>query len=179
MPHRDEPLLERQLHLVGQLEQPHVVRDGRAFLAHLFREGVLRQVALVDQALHSERDLYGVEILALDILHEGHGVQVLVVHLADIGREARQVGALRRTPAAFAADDDIFPVAGFLDRDGLDDPQLADRVGQFVERLLVELRTRLRGVGSDLRDVDLGHLAHRRELGVDGVGAEYGVQSAP
>lgn len=106
-------------------------------------------------------------------------MQVLVVHLADIGREARQVGALRRTPAAFAADDDIFPVAGFLDRDGLDDPQLADRVGQFVERLLVELRTRLRGVGNDLRDVDLGHLAHRLELGVDGVGAEYGVQSAP
>ena len=101
-------------------------------------------------------------------------MQVLVVHLADIGRETRQVGALRRTPAAFAADDDIFSVAGFLDRDGLDDPQLADRVGQFVE-----LRTRLRGVGNDLRDVDLGHLAHRLELGVDGVGAEYGVQSAP
>lgn len=75
-----------------QLEQPHVVRDGRAFLAHLFREGVLRQVALVDQALHSERDLYGIEILALDVLHQGHGVQVLVVHLADVGGQGFQTG---------------------------------------------------------------------------------------
>lgn len=177
--HRNQPLLEGQLHLVGQFQEAHVVRDGRTFLADLFGERVLREVALLDQTLHAQRDFDCVEVLPLDILHEGHGVQVFVVHLADIGRKALQVGALRRPPAAFAADDDIFAVARFLDRNGLDDAQLADRVGQLVEGLFVELRTRLRGVGNDFRNVDFGHLAHRLELGVYGVGAEYGVESAP
>ena len=47
--HRDKPLLEGQLHLVRELEQAQVVRHRRPFFAHLLREGVLRQVALVDE----------------------------------------------------------------------------------------------------------------------------------
>jgi len=135
-------------------------------------------VALIDQALHAQRDFDGVEVLALDVLHEGHGVQVLVVHLADVGREGRQIGALRGPPAAFAADDDVFAVVGLLHRHGLDDAQLADRVGQLVEGLLVELRARLRGVGDDVGDFDLGHPAHRFELGIDRIAAENGVEAA-
>ena len=135
-------------------------------------------MALVDQALHAQGDLDGVEILALDVLHECHGMEVLVVDLADVCREALQVGALRGPPAAFAADDDVFPVGGLPDRDGLYDPELADRVGQFVEGLLVELRARLRGVGHDVGDPDLGHLAHGLELRIEGLAAENRVESA-
>ena len=71
-----------------------------------------------------------------------------------------------------------FPSPDFLTVMGSDDPQLADRVGQFVERLLVELRARLRGVGDDVGDVDLGHLAHRLELDVDRITPENRVQTA-
>ncbi len=134
-------------------------------------------MAFVDQALHAERDLYGVEVLALDVLHEGHGVEVFVVGLADVGRQVAQVGTLRRAPAAFAADDGIASVAVAPHGDGLDEPQLADRVGQLVERLLVERGARLRGVGEDVFHGDFGHLAHRRESGLGCRCAEYGVQS--
>ena len=105
-------------------------------------------------------------------------MQVLVIHLADVGREALQVGALRGPPTALSADEDVFAVGALADRYGLDDTQLADRVGQLVEGLLVELRTRLRGVGHDLVDCDLGHPAHRLEAGIDRLAAEDGVQSA-
>ena len=135
-------------------------------------------MALVDQALHPQRDFDGVEVLPLDVFHERHGVQVLVVHLADVGREGFEIGALRGPPAAFAADDDVFAVGGLLDRHGLDDAQLADRVGQLVEGLLVELRARLGGVGYDVADCDFGHLAHRLEPGVNRIAAEDGVESA-
>ena len=176
--HRDQPLLEGELHLVGEFQQAQVVRHRRTLLAHLLRQGVLREVALVDQALHAQRDFDGVEVLSLDVLHEGHGVQVLVVHLADIGREGLQVGPLRGPPAAFAADDDVFASVALFHRHGLDDAQLADRVGQFVQSLLVELRARLRGVGYDVGDFDFCHLTHRFELGIHGIAAENGVESA-
>ena len=135
-------------------------------------------MAFVDEPLHAEGDFDGVEVLPLDVLDEGHGVEIFVVDLADVGGQGPEVGTLGRAPAAFAADDDIFAVVGLLDRDGLDDAQLADRIGQFVERLLVELRARLRGVGDDVGDVDFGHPAHGLDAGVEGVGAEDGVQAA-
>jgi len=81
-------------------------------------------------------------------------------------------------PAAFAADDDVFASVALFHRHGLDDAQLADRVGQFVQSLLVELRARLRGVGYDVGDFDFCHLAHRFELGIHGIAAENGVESA-
>ena len=84
MAHRYEPLLESELHLVGECEQTHVVRYRGAFLSHLVGHLLLRQAALVDQALHAERYLYGVEVLPLDVLHEGHGMEVLVVGLAHV-----------------------------------------------------------------------------------------------
>ena len=173
---RDQSLFECQLDLVGQFEQAQKIGDRRALLTHLFGERVLRKPALVDEPLHSQRDFDRVEVLPLDILHEGHGVQVLVVHLADVGGQRGHVGALCGAPAAFAADDDVLPVALPLDRDGLDDPQRADRVGQLVERLLVELRARLRGIGDDLRDGDFCHFGHRFEFCVEVVVAENGVQ---
>ena len=175
---RDQSLFECQLDLVGQFEQAQKIGDRRALLTHLFGERVLRKPALVDEPLHSQRDFDRVEVLPLDVFHERHGVQVLVVHLADVGGQRGHVGALCGAPAAFAADDDVFAVGGLLDRHGLDDAQLADRVGQLVEGLLVELRARLGGVGYDVADCDFGHLAHRLEPGVDRIAAENGVESA-
>ena len=71
-------------------------------------------------------------------------------------------------------------VVGLAHRNGLDDAQLPDRIGQLVQRLLVELRARLRGVGDDVGNVDFGHPAHGFEFGieVDGVAAEDGIQPA-
>ena len=66
--HRDKPLLEGELYFVGQFQKAHVVRHRRAFFADLFRERLLREVAFVDQPLHSQGDFDGVDdFLALDI----------------------------------------------------------------------------------------------------------------
>ena len=104
-----ESLFECQLDLVGQFEQAQKIGDRRALLTHLFGERVLRKPTLVDEPLHSQRDFDRVEVLPLDVLHQRHCVQVLVVHLADVGGQRGHVGALCGAPAAFAADDDVLP----------------------------------------------------------------------
>ena len=95
-----------------------------------------------------------------------------------VGGGGGEAGRRGRPPAAFAADEDVFAAVGTLDRHGLDDAQLADGIGQLVERLLVELRTGVCGVGDDVRDGDFGHLGHRLEFDIELFGAEDGVEPA-
>ncbi len=121
MAHRDEPFLEGELQLVGKLQQTQVVGYRRTVLTHLLREGLLRQVALLDEALQAEGDFDGVEVLTLDVFDEGHRVQVLVVDLADVDRQRCEPRPSGGAPAAFAADQDVAAVGALADREGLDD----------------------------------------------------------
>ena len=143
-----------------------------------FSESASCEVAFVDQPLHSQGDFDGVEVFALDVLHQGHSMQVLVVHFADIGGQGLQSGFAGGPPAAFATDNQVASVVGAFDRDGLDYAQRADRVGQLFERLFIELRARLRGVGEDRRNGDLRHFGHRFEPGIQVFAPENGVQTA-
>ena len=105
-------------------------------------------------------------------------MQALVVGLAYVGGQRFESHHLRGSPTTLAAYYHVTALAVLLHRNGLYHAQLTDRIGQFGQRVVVELRSRLRGVGVYLRDGYLGHAAHGRGLHLDVLGAEYGIQSA-
>ena len=90
----DLAVLEGHLHLCGELEQPEVVGDGGAVLADLLRESVLRQVVLLDEVLVGQGYFDGVEVLALNVLDEGHLHHVFVVGRAHVGGYGGESGHL-------------------------------------------------------------------------------------
>ena len=68
MSHVNSMVMQAQLHLGGQLEQAQEIGDSGALLADALAQAFLRQVILVDKFPESERDLDGIEVLALDVL---------------------------------------------------------------------------------------------------------------
>src|SRR5438105_6199587 len=136
---------------------------------------VLRVPMPVDQLLIPFRLLDRVQILALDILDQGQLGGGRLVDLADDRRDRVQPGALRRAPAALAGDDLIaLAVAVRPQQDRLEHAALGNRIGEFVDRILAELDSRLIGVGANAPDLDLAYAAaalrllvrRRRRVGV-------------
>ena len=102
--------------------------------------------------LISQGYLYGIQILALDILHECHFHHVLIVDGTDIGGHRFQPCHLRGTPAALSGNN-LKPVCVHLSQgDGSNDTQFLDAVGQFLQRLGIKFATRLVGIGLNLAD---------------------------
>jgi len=112
----------------------------------------------LDQLTKAFGLLERVQIFALDILDQrklGDGRFVDVAH--DRGDRVK-LRPLRGPPAPFARNNhEAIAVAAQKDR--LQDPALADRLRELFQRFLVELRSRLLGVGTDPRDLDLANPA--------------------
>src|SRR3954454_4014370 len=121
---------------------------------------VLGMAMPLDQLAIALRFLERVQVLALDILDQRDLGRGRFVNLADDCGDRVQPRALRRAPTALAGDDHIIPTLG-PEQDRLEDAALADRVGELVERFLVELDARLVRVGPDPRDLNLAHTAAR------------------
>ena len=151
---RNLAILERFLHGFGEAEEAQGVGDGRALLAHAQGHGLLGEAALVDQPLETQGSLDGVEVLALDVFHDGQLEHGHVVGLADVGRDLGQAGHAGGAVAPFAADDLVAGRSGLPQRERLDDAQGADRVGEFGQRFGIEAFARLVGVGDDLVERD-------------------------
>ena len=107
------------------------------------RHHLLGEVTLVHQSLVAHRHLNRIEILPLDVLHDGHLKHSLIVRGADVGRDDVHSSPLAGLEPALAADDLIASVLEFAHRDRLDETECPDRVGQFLQRLVVERHTRL------------------------------------
>ena len=147
--------LEVFLDLVGQAEQSQVVGDGGPFLSHAQGHGFLGEFAFVDQPLETERRLDGVEVFALDVLHDGHFEHGGVIGLPDVGRDVLQARLQGGAVAAFAADDLVALRAGLPQGERLDDSERADGVGQLRQRLRIEVQAGLEGVGDNLVERNL------------------------
>ena len=138
---------QRHLHLCRQLEQAQIVGNRGAVLAHLLRKLVLREAVLLDEVLIGEGYFDGVEVFALNVLNERHLHHRFVARRADIGRHGAQARQLRSAPAAFAGNDFVSVVGVLAQRYGLNDADLPNRVGKFLQRSLVELSAGLVRVG--------------------------------
>ena len=105
--------LEHREHVVGKLEQPQAVRDGRLRAADALGDLAERELELVEQDGVGARLLDRRELLARDVLDEAEQERVAVVGLADERRQwsprrprgrrasgARRRSARSRRPAA-------------------------------------------------------------------------------
>src|SRR5690606_26742495 len=160
---RDRAVAQGGLDAWGQPEEPERVRHRRPVLPYLVGHLLLRQPDLLDEPLVAEGDLDGVEVLALDVLDDGHLEHRLGVGLADEGGDLAEAGAAGGAEAALARDQLEPPVAEGAHRQRLDDAELADGRGELVECLLAEVLPRLVGVGPDGVDLDLGDAAGEAE----------------
>ena len=158
MAHADGPLAQTQLDLGRQTQQAQVVRDGGAVLPHLFAQLLLGQFHFIHQPLEADGHLDGVELLALDVLHERHLQHGLVVGDAHIGRHFLQPRQLRGAEPPLTADELVAVVTHLAQGHRLDHAQFLDALRQFQQRLFTEVGARLEGVCLDLRD---GHHADR------------------
>ena len=125
------------------------------FFPDPFGQRVLGQATLVDQPLQAQGDLYGVEVLPLDVLDDGHFEQRLVVRFTDVGGDHGESGLLRGSPTPFSADEGVGAVSLFLDGDRLYDPEGTDGFGQLLEGLLGKVTAGLFRIGLDAVYLDL------------------------
>src|SRR5690349_24298660 len=102
----------------------------------------------LDELLVALRLFERVQVLPLDILDERQLRDGRFVDLANDCRNRVQARPLRRSPAALPGDDlEIFPFRAKQDR--LKHASLSDRIGELIERILVELNSWLVRIGPD------------------------------
>jgi hypothetical protein len=124
--------------------------------------------------------LQRVELLAVEVLHEGVTEHVVVAGIADDGRDDVQPGDLGGAQAALAHDElvVVLRVGDLAYDDRLEESHDADRLGQFLQSVLREVLARLARVRPDGFHGDLGEMGagDRLELraGRDARGAVAG-----
>ena len=132
----------------GEFEEPELVRHGGALLSHAVRHLLLRQAAFLHQALVAHRHLDRIQVLALDVLDDGHLQHALVVRVADVGGNHVHPGLRARAETAFTADDLVLGPL-LADRDGLNEPEGTDGFREFLEGFLPEAHAGLEGIRLD------------------------------
>ncbi len=132
-----------------QLEEAQRVGHRRARPAHLLGHRLLGELEVLHQLLVGGGFLQRVEVLAVQVLHQGLLQRQHVVHRAHHHRDGRQPGPLGRPPPPLAGDQLVALVPDLSHEDRLQDAQLGDRRGQGGQRLLVEVGARLMWVGGD------------------------------
>ena len=155
---RELAALDHREHVVGELEQPQLVRDRGLRAADPLGDLAERELELVDQQRVAARLLDRREILAGDVLDEADQERLAVVGLADHGGHASArpprgppASAARRRSARSR------PRAAAGARPAARSP-VADRVGQPGGRLVIEALARLARVRVDLLDRDVREL---------------------
>ena len=137
-------------HVFRQLHQPQRVRHMRTRLADHLRQVVLRILELLDQLGITHRLLERIEVDTLHVLDDGELERFLVGNVAHQHRHLVEARALAGSPAAFAGDDlELVRVARRPHQQRLHDAFLADRVGQVLEFVGVELMPRVGAVGDE------------------------------
>ena len=143
-----------ELHAIGQLKQPHRVRDRRPGPTHTLGELLMREPEVVDELPISERGLDGIKILALEVLDEGELKLLPIGQLADHRRDPIQPDGDRRSETPLAGHQ-LIPLEGLGHEDRLDHPVLANARDQGGKRRVIDPLAWLVRVRSDPSEGDL------------------------
>ena len=136
--------------LVGQVEQPHGVRDVGPASSDSPCEDDAGHPEVVEQDGERPGLLDRAEVLADDVLDQRQLQRPrLVERVVDERRDGRLAGELGGAPAALAGDE-LIAVLDRPDDDRLQHAALPDRVRQRGQRRLVEALARLSGIRADL-----------------------------
>ena len=132
------------LHFFGEIEQGDRIRNGgTAFLADTLGDFLVGKLELVLQRAESNRLVDGIQIVALEILSDGHHGGGRVVNVLHHHRNKFQPGLVRGALAPLAADKLQFSVLAPTAGERLDDAVLANGLHQVFQSLAAELRARL------------------------------------
>ena len=122
------------------------------------RKVLLRIGKLLDQLLVALRFFERIEVDPLHVLDNREFERFLVVDFADDDRHFVEAGALCRPPAALAGDDlEDVGIFARADKQGLHHTLFADRVGELVELVGIEVAARIGAVGD--QEIDRQALA--------------------
>jgi hypothetical protein len=150
----EAPFFEEVLDRPLKFQQSDGVSDRGSVFAGALGYLLLGEDEFVHQALKGAGLFDGIQILALEILDQGHLERHLVAHVANDSRNARNRSALGSAPAALARNQ-LEASTRTADNDGLNDTSSPNRASEFVERLLAEAGPRLIGAGIDQVDINL------------------------
>ena len=104
MSHTDGAVTQGLLDIRWEFEQTGIVGDGGAILANSLGKLLVGQVTFIEESLIGNPDLDGIQVTALDILHQGHLQHALVISRSHIGRYLCQSGELGCPKTALATD---------------------------------------------------------------------------
>ena len=154
MAHRQRPVAHEALDRRRELEQPQGVGDRGAAPADPDRDLLVGEAEVLDQLLVGRRLLEHVEVRAVDVLHQRVLERRRVVGVAHQRGDVLEADPAGGAPPALARDD-LVALVGLPHQDRLQDPDLADRLRERRELLLVEVLSRLVRVRPDRRHRDL------------------------
>ena len=156
MANGEAALGDEQLHIAVEIEQAHGIGDAGAGLADTAGDLVLFEGEFLGKAHVAFGFFHGIEVLALEVLDEGHLEHIAVGGLTlddGHGGESEFAGS---TPAAFAGDELELAIHGAHD-ERLDDAVLADGLDEVVQRGFAELEAWLQGTGHHHVERDIAH----------------------
>jgi hypothetical protein len=166
MTHVDGAFDHHLLHARRQGKQPHQIGDMAARLVNNPGQRFLAMPVILDKPLISLRFFNGIEILALDILHQRDFQRRRIGEVADDHRHFVQLRTLGCPPAPLAGDD-LVAGTGRTDDNGLDQPTCGDRLGKLFERRIVEMAARLAGMRCQCTDRQHAQSGSRRGTAAD------------
>ena len=108
------------------------------FLPIAFTQFLLRQVVLFDKMLVGQCDLHRIQVFALDVLHQGHFHDILVICRTYVCRDGVQAGLFGSSPAPFSGDNLKRVVFHLAECDGLYDADFRNGVGQLAQTFRVK-----------------------------------------
>ena len=155
---------EHVAHVFGQVEQPRHIGDVTAAFADHLGDLFLGLAEIVGQPCIGLGLLDRRQLVALDVLDQGDRQRLFVGEIADDDRRFVDLRALCGAPAAFAGDDleRVGLAPRRADDQRLQDALFADRRGQVLQRVVVEMAARLQRIGDQLADRDQAESHTRR-----------------
>ncbi len=155
---RQLPALDHLQHVLGELEQPHAVRDRRLRFAHTLGELAERQAELVQHDRERTRLFDRRQILPRDVFDEAEQKGIAIVGLADDSRHRLHLRLSGGAPAALAGDQLVAAGRARSHEHRLYDTLRAHRVCEPRPGVGVETLPRLARVWMDRVDRHLGEL---------------------
>ena len=143
-------------YIFRQIEQAGHIGNMAAALADNLSDLFLGLAEIMGQPGICLRLFKRRQLVALDVFNQCDRERFGIVEVANDHRGFMHLGALGRTPAAFASDD--FKIPGIAPRRANDqrlkNTLLADRVGQIAERFIGEVPARLQRIRNKVRNRD-------------------------
>jgi len=140
---RETSVGNQLLHRRRQSEQAQRVADRRAVLAHACCELVMRQAEIFDQLLVGSRLFERAQIFAMHVFDKRLLGRRRIRRVAHDHRHLREPGTLCGLQSALAGDELKGTGSQGPYEQRLQHADGANRVGEFIQRIVVEVRARL------------------------------------